>query len=317
MALFRRALRFFLFLLGLIAGLVLALAYFFARRMVTPPRTKLWATPADVGMPYEEVHFPARDGVRIASWFIPASNDTRKGATLILVHGWPWNRLGTMSEDTISTMNGSSPVDFLRLAHSLHQEGFNLLMFDMRNHGESASAPPVTFGLQEANDVLGAVDYVCARTDVAADRVGAIGFSMGANAVLYAIPQAEAIRAAVAVQPTSVSVFAERYGAEVLGPLSKVVLPLAETLYKQQGGVSFSALQPAFAASGAGDVPILYVQGEGDNWGSTDDVAQMAAATPEASGPLFVESAHRYDGYQYAINNPKILAAFFEQHLPE
>lgn len=317
MTLFKRALRLFLFLLGFTASLVITLAYIVAQRLTAPPRKKLWATPADVGMPYEEINFPARDGVRLAGWFIPAVNNGRHGATLILVHGWSWNRLGTMAEDTLASLNGSAPVDFLRLAHSLHHDGFNLLIFDLRNHGESAATPPVTFGWQEANDVLGAVDYVRTRTDVAPHRLGAIGFSMGANAVLYAIPQTERLQAAVVVQPTSVGLFAHRYGQEMMGPLAKLVIPLAEKLYQKQGGLAFKALQPVFAAAGAGSVPILYIQGLGDKWGDADDVAQMAAATPKASGPLFVESTHRYGGYQYAIDNPKILAAFFEQHLPE
>ena len=46
-------------------------------------------------------------------------------------------------------------------------------------------------------------------------------------------------------------------------------------------------------------------------------VNQMVEATPNARGPLFVDTTHRYGGYQYVIDNPKILSAFFEQHLPE
>ena len=62
-------------------------------------------------------------------------------------------------------------------------------MFDLRNHGESAAHPPVTFGQSEADDLLGALAYLSARPDVDPARLAAIGFSMGANAILYALPQ--------------------------------------------------------------------------------------------------------------------------------
>lgn len=93
MTLFRRVLRFLFLLAGVTVGLITAVAAFFARRMVAPPRQPLWATPADLGMAFEEVQFPAKDGVRLSGWFIPAGEQAN-GATLVFVHGWGWNRLG-------------------------------------------------------------------------------------------------------------------------------------------------------------------------------------------------------------------------------
>ncbi len=317
MRLFQRALRILLFLIGLTAGLITAVAYFFSRRIINPPRKKLWALPSDIGMEYEDVQFPARDGARIAGWFVPVVNDSKNGATLVMVHGWPWNRLGTPADDPLSRINGSEPIDLLRLAHGLHQEGFNLLMIDLRNHGTSASTPPVTFGVQESLDLLGAVDYLNGRSDINLNRIGTIGFSMGANTVLYTMRETDQIKAAIVVQRTSISIFTRRYGRDLLSVLGSPVIKLAELMYRRQGGFPFNSIQPAFPAAAAGDIPVLFVQGDGDRWGSTADVEQMAAATPNVRGPLYVNSTHRYGGYQYLIDNPKIASAFFEQHLPE
>lgn len=327
MRLFQRTIRLALFLIGLFAGLITAVSYFFARNIIKPPQKKLWAFPSDIGMDYEDVQFPARDGVRISGWFIPAASGTQNGATLIITHGWLWNRLGIPSDNLLSRVDGSTPIDLLRFAHGLHQEGFNLLMIDLRNHGESASTPPVTFGLQESSDLLGAVDYLNGRSangssqndnvNINRNRIGAVGFSMGANTVLYALPQTDDIKAAIVVQPTSIGRFTRRYGRELLGSLGGVIVTLSEAIYRRQGGIPFDAIQPAFPVAGAGDVPILYVQGDGDRWGSVADVEQMVAGTPNARGPLYVDSSHRFDGYQYLIDNPKIAAAFFEQQLPE
>lgn len=315
MALFRRVLRIFFLLVGFLVGLATAVAVFFARRIIAPPRERLWASPGDLGLDFESVQFPARDGIRLSGWFIPNGEKKRDGATAVLVHGWPWNRLGTTAEDPVSSLEGASPVDILRLALSLHRDGYHVLMFDLRNHGESADAPPVTFGWQEANDLLGALSYLQTRPDVDPSRVGVVGFSMGANTVLYALPQTESIKAAVAVQPTSVATFARRYGQDLLGPLSLLVVPLAEMFYQIAGGMRFQAIQPAFAAASAGSTPVLFVQGEGDQWGLVADVAQMTAVTPQADQPLLVESTDRFGGYQYVVDNPHIVLDFFNENL--
>ncbi|MCA9920836.1 MAG: alpha/beta fold hydrolase, partial [Anaerolineales bacterium] len=300
-----------------LVGLVTAAAAYMAKRMIAPPRQRLWATPGDVNLDFESVHFPAQDGVRLAGWFVPAGADSlRKGATIVLVHGWPWNRLGESAEDPLAMLDGAMPVDLLRLAHALHRDGFNVLMFDLRNHGESAALPPVTFGVQEARDLLGALSYVNGRSDVDPERIGVVGFSMGANTLLYTLPHTRQIKAGIAVQPTSARVFAEGYGAYLLGPIAPLVMTVAEWMYRLAGGLPLDTIRPGTAAGGAGNVPILYVQGRGDTWGSSVDVQQMATMTPQASGPLLVDATHRFEGYQYVIDNPKVVTAFFEQHLP-
>ena len=236
---------------------------------------------------------------------MPAADEVRKGATIVLIHGWPWNRLGEVADDLFSELTGRKPVDLLRLAFSLHQDGYNVLMYDMRNHGESAAAPPVAFGQEEAKDLLGALAYLKARSDVDAERIGVIGFSMGANSLLYALPQTDNIAAGIAVQPMTVSVYSQKYGQDLLGPLSTAVLPLSEFMFQVAGGLYFSAYRPSFAAAGAGDTPVLFVQGNGDPWGDAEDVAQIAEATPNARGPLFIEANNRFEGYQYLIDNPE------------
>lgn len=313
---FNRVLRFFLFFVGLLAGLVVTIALLFTRRLVQPPRERLWASPADLGMDYEPVQFPARGGIRLAGWFIPGSGDTRSPRpTVVLVHGYPWNRLGLAADDPISRLEGSSPVNLLRLALAMHKAGYHCLMFDLRNHGESAAAPPVTVGVREADDLLGAVAYVRGRADVDKNRIGTIGFSMGANSILYALPHTGQIKAAIAVQPTSVDVFTRGYGWHLLGPLSKLVLPLVQLFYQRAGGLPFNQIKPLYAAARAGMTPILYVQGTGDKWGSVDDVLDMVAVTPNAVDALIVETEHRFHGYQYIINRPEIVLSFFQDYL--
>lgn len=315
---FRRVIRFVLWLTVAITGLIVTLAVLFTRRVVNPPRQPLWATPDDVGLPYEDVQFPAReDGVRLSGWFIPTTHHKGSGkpSTLVLVHGWPWNRLGDGAEGALAGLMGSSPVDLLRLAHALHHAGYQLLMFDLRNHGESAGKTPVTFGHQEAFDLLGALDYLVTRPEVDKARIGAVGFSMGGNTVLYSLPHTEMIGAAVVVQPTSPDYFAPRFAHNLFGPLGAPVAALARQLISLSSGFHLGSVDPRFVAAGGGDTAVLFIQGHGDPWGSVENVAEMAQAFPNTVDLLVVEAADRYAGYQHVVDHPELLDSFFRDYL--
>ncbi len=308
---FKRAIQLILFIFGAIAGILAALAAFFARFVIRPPRQPLWADPKRFGMEYEDVQFPARDGVRIAGWFIPTAGSAA-APTLLLIHGWGWNRLGTVPANLLDDFPGSSPLEILPLAHNLRQEGFNLLMIDLRSHGISANSGAITFGWNEANDVLGAIDYLAKRDDIDQDKIGVIGFSMGANAALFALPRAQKVKGAILAQPTTPTIFNRGYTTYLLGGLGSLLAQLMRVSYPfLAAGLRLSAIDPIFAASGAGETPLLFIQSKGDRWGNPEDVAQMAAAAPHANPPLWVDG-ERFDGYRYLVDNPQIAIEFFE-----
>lgn len=311
---FRRVVRLIIFLLGLLAGLIIAIVAFVSRQLISPTRQRLWAVPSDAGLDYQEVEFPARDGLRLSGWFLPCGG---KGSppkpAVILVHGWTWNRLGDSGETLLSNISGGLQVDLLRLAYDLHEAEYHVLMFDLRNHGQSASGGPVTFGLQESNDLLGALDFLATRADVDQSHIGVVGFSVGANALLFSLPHTNRIAAGIAVQPASPDLFAGRYARNLLGPLSAPVLALSRIIYQQAGHLPLSAIEPLMAAGGSGEIPILYVQGTGDRWGSVSNVAQMAARSPRSIDPLFVETHHRTGGYRYVVQHPETVTSFFAE----
>jgi pimeloyl-ACP methyl ester carboxylesterase len=317
MPLLRRIITLLLILIGLLAAFLTGLALFFTRMLVRPPRQPLWETPDEYGLPFEDVQFPARDGLRLSGWFIPR-DPTFQGdefTTIIIVHGWPWNRLGTSAKNLFMDLPGASTVRFLPLVKALHGEGYQILMFDLRNHGQSASFQPYTFGLKESNDLLGALEYLAGRKDVNSNRLGVIGFSSGANTVLFSLPQTNQVRAAMVVQPTSPVVFSRRLAADLFGPFNRVLVPLIELFYRIAGGIRFAAAEPLFSTAGVGNVPVLYVQGKGDPWGSVGNVNQMAANTPIVADFLIVDSENRFGGYQYVIDNPHIAATFFSENI--
>lgn len=299
--------------LGMAAGRVGYPAAHLTRMMLNGMRQPLWRSPAALGLEADDVVFGASDGVILRGWFIHrAADDGAPAPAVVFVHGWPWNRLGNRAG---SSLLPDRDVDFLGLAQALSQAGFHTLLFDLRNHGQSGAARPVTFGVHEARDFIGAVQLLRRRPEVDGERIGAIGFSMGANTLIYGIPRSQPIRAAVAVQPTSPSVFAPRLTRAVIGPAGPALLGLAEPLYRALGGPPFAQIDLVRAAEHMRQTKMLYVQGSGDQWGTLADVQAIARATPNALPLVTHPSAERFGGYLYATEQPGRVVSFFEEYL--
>ena len=138
-------------------------------------------TPAEFGVMYEDVRFPARDdGLEIAGWYMP--NEGSQNA-VVLVHG----RHANMA----TAMSGNLP----KFAAALNKAGFTVLMIDVRGHGWSEEAR-YDFGLKSKNDVLGAVDWLMGK-GFAAGQIGVLGISLGGGGVNFAAVEEPAIGAVV------------------------------------------------------------------------------------------------------------------------
>jgi uncharacterized protein len=300
--------------LWIAVALIVAMAVFSARLIVRPGRSRIWSTPAELGLPFEDVEFRTPDGVRLVAWFIPAPANAQRPAPVIMtLHGWPWCRMGTQAKSLLNDLPFSRPVHLLPLLKRLHDEGYHVLAPDLRNFGDSESRGVVTGGWLESRDVLGMLDWLRGRPDVDMGRVGAIGFSQGAATLMYAAAQADQIRAVVAVQPTTASVFAKGYARSLMGPLAPIVKPLTLLLYQIAGGPAQSFIDPALAMIGV-RTPFLYIQGTGDRWGSQADVARMASLTKNGTA-MYPETTHRFEGYTWVLTHPDVTMSFLRTHV--
>lgn len=141
--------------------------------------------PSQVGLAYENIEFfSAEDMVRLRGWFLPAG--TPSDATIIMAHGFRSNRL-------------QPSVPALDLAGSLVQGGFNVLMFDFRNSGQS-DGTVTTLGYHEVKDILGAIAWLQEQYP-GIDKVGLMGFSMGAVTSALAAAREPAVGAVVLDSP--------------------------------------------------------------------------------------------------------------------
>jgi uncharacterized protein len=275
-------------------------------------RAPLDRTPADVGLSYEDVQFRAAvDGLGLRGWFIPREDD-EPGPVVVFMHGWLWNRLGNQGGQIPVA---DKDVDFVPSARALHDAGYHVLLFDLRNHGESASNPPITYGPVEARDYAGAINYVRSRRDVDSTRIGALACSMGANAALYGTPTCQPVKAILAVQPAVLAHFNGNFARTEFGRLGPAMLKPVDPLYRLMGRPMPRDHNPAIPARDLGDTVVQYVQGTGDPWGRMEDVEAMAAATPNALPVVRFPSTGRYEGYRYVNEAVDDVAGFFREHL--
>jgi dienelactone hydrolase len=280
--------------------------------MLVARRAPLDRTPLTEGLAYENVTFKSSDGLDIRGWFIPAAGPEPAPA-VAFVHGWLWNRLGNV-EGQVPVPDKS--VDFLPAAKALHEAGYGVLLFDLRHHGESdGGKAPLTFGVHEARDFVGAVEYLRSRPDVDNDRIGAIGCSMGGNTIIYGTPECQPVKALLAIQPTRLHVFNTNFARDELGPMGPASLMPIDWMYAALRLPRPSKHDPAVPARDLGDTVVQYVQGTGDPWGRMDVVEEFAAATPNALPLVRFESAGRYEGYRYISERTDDVVGFFRENL--
>jgi pimeloyl-ACP methyl ester carboxylesterase len=79
----------------------------------------------------------------------------------------------------------SNRVEMLSRARFLNEQGYGALLIDLQAHGETSGAR-ITFGARESEDVQAAVAYL--RNNFPGERLGAIGVSLGAAAIVLAKP---------------------------------------------------------------------------------------------------------------------------------
>jgi uncharacterized protein len=109
--------------------------------------------------------------LRLQGWFVPSRN----GATVIAFPG------------------RSGPQKHARM---LVRHGYGVLLFDRRGEGAS-EGDPNAFGWVGDRDLHAAVAYLRSRPDVDADRIGAIGLSVGGEMLIHAAAHSDAFRAIV------------------------------------------------------------------------------------------------------------------------
>lgn len=147
--------------LGLYLGLMLLLYGMQSRLIHLPgvPGRELMATPADIGLQWEDVQLRTEDDVSLHGWYLPAPEDGA-GYTVVFFHG--------------NAGNISHRLDTLEIFHDL---GLATLIIDYRGYGRSEGSPSED-GLYRDGDA--AWRYLVDERGVSPGEIIAFGRSLGA-----------------------------------------------------------------------------------------------------------------------------------------
>ncbi len=189
--------------------------------------------PAMLGTRYEDVVFPASEGVKLAGWYIPSRN----GAAVIAFPG----REGPQ-----------------RHARMLARHGYGVLLFDRSGEGASEGDPD-GLGWTSDGDVLAAIAYLQARPDVDPDRIGGLGLSTGGEVLLQAAAKSTALKAVVSegagvrsireeleLSTAATAVFSNHAPPPNLKDLMGRIAPRSIFLIYAENGQSGEDLNPVF-----------------------------------------------------------------------
>ena len=136
------------------------------KRYIYFPHKELVGTPAQWGLPFEEVHFAASDGVRLHGWFVPG----RTEVTWLWFHG--------------NAGNISHRLEDLMLMH--RGLGVNFFLFDYRGYGLSDGRVSEEGTYRDARGALG---YLLSRPDVNAEQIVYFGRSLGSAVAVWLATQ--------------------------------------------------------------------------------------------------------------------------------
>ncbi len=100
---------------------VALLVYLLQTQLIFRPTRALHATPAALGLGFEDAYIPTADGQRLHAWFVP---HTAASATVLFFHG-----------------NAGNIADRLTTVARLHELGLNVLMLEYRGYGLSSGRP--------------------------------------------------------------------------------------------------------------------------------------------------------------------------------
>ena len=303
-----------------IAFIYLLAGYFIAGTIILLNRQPVPKNPKHYGMDFEDIEYKTSDGVNIKGWLIPGSLNK----LVIMTHVGGLTKYGSTVQYKNLTKLYNKEIEFLKTAKHLHKEGYWVLMFDFRNHGESGPDPNkgiAGVGLEEYKDVVATMDYIKGRDKLKNMNVSFVTFCMGANSTIIAMskePKAfKNVKCLFAVQPISMEVFIRTYAGKLLTPVgAKILLPMVKKFVIWRGAYPLEEMSPRKYAKDL-KVPTMYVQARNDPWTELSDIQGFYEDTPDnPKGFFWIEdTTHRFESYSYFQDRPEKMLEWIKKWL--
>lgn len=235
-----------------------------------------------------EVAFRDQDGTLIAGWYAPSRNR----AAVVLIHGTEAERSSLLFETAF-----------------LARDGFGVLALDLP--GQGASAGRTRWGQPERRAIRAAVDWLAARPEVDASRIGGFGASMGAYVLTQAAVLDPRLNALVLAASPNDVVEQNWLASNYRGLLSQVPNYLALRCYGQSLDMS-----PRDVIGRIAPRPVLVIGGSLDELVPSFMAEQLYAAAGAPKQLWIVPGAHHVDYAEVAPQEYRTrVTRFFESTL--
>jgi pimeloyl-ACP methyl ester carboxylesterase len=245
--------------------------------------------PSALGLEVRSVEFRSDDGISLHGWWNPG--DPSK-PVIVFVHGL--NR---------------SRMEHLERAAESHKRGYGVLLFDLRNHGESGRAY-TTLGVRESRDVCAAREFL--RKEAGGRAQVLWGVSLGASTSLLAERRCQG--SAAIVSDSSFLSFSETIKHHFRLVFRLPSFPIANMIIWLTGwrmGFETQDGDVEAAVAALHDVPILFIAGGKDERMPPELAQRLASrATSPAKQLLVVPGAGH--GQAFSRDRDRYLQTVFD-----
>lgn len=155
-----------IFILVTAWGLLAVLMYVFQARFVYFPIEKLYFSPVDIGLDYEDVYLDINGDISIHGWYIPHENPR---ATLLFFHG-----------------NGGNISHRLESICIFHDLGLSVYIIDYEGYGKSDGSPSEQATYRDA---MAAWQYLVNERSIPGNEIVLFGRSLGGAVAVWLAAQ--------------------------------------------------------------------------------------------------------------------------------
>ena len=282
--------------------------------MIKPGKSPVFETPDKYDLEYEDVTFKTSDGVSLSGWIVKGGTDK----VIIQSHfGVQCSRTGFTVEGKgrMEKSLWNKDIPFLKQAKYLVDKGYSVLMYDMRNHGDSEQKGWITWGKNERKDIVAAIRYIENHKDYGNASIGLLSICMGQAISTFAFgmePEMKSfknLKAMVSVQPLTYDYFVENMGL----PMFLVNAGSKYSKNRRDTDLTGDSFLPYVKDI---SVPTLVIQNNNDPMTDLDMVKQYYNDLTVEKDILWLDlDKKRAAAYDWIGKNPKEILEWFNKYM--